>query len=291
MDCGNDGWVCEVLSTAGVRGLRIAAIVVVGFVVARAGTRLAARSVESLGARAPLAETSPRAQLRAKTLSGVVASGVRVVVWAVVVLIVLDELGVNLGPILAGASIAGVAIGFGSQTLVRDFVSGFFVLVEDQFGVDDVVTIGDTTGTVEEVNLRVTRLRAADGTVWYIPNGEIRKVGNAAKDWSKALVDVPLPAKSDLARATASIVDEVRALAADAQWSGALLEEPEVLGVEDLGTDGPTVRVAAKTSPAQRSRVARELRARIASRLQRDGIDAVPAGSGTDSEAPGGVSD
>ena len=245
MGCRNDEWLCQALQRLGLRGfagrtvefllsgpLRILLILLVGLVVSRVGARLAARSVRSLATRSPLREMSPRAETRAETLSGVAASGVRIAVWAVVGLLVINEVGVQLGPILAGASIVGVALGFGAQSLVKDFLSGFFILAEDQYGVGDAVTVAGATGTVEEVNLRVTRLRGADGTVWFVPNGEIRKVGNSAKEWSRALVDVVVPSDADVTAVSAAIGDEAKALAGEKPWSEAVLEPPEVLGVE-----------------------------------------------------------
>ncbi len=251
---------------------RVVLIVALAIVLTRLGTRLAARSIRSLGARGPLREISPRAEQRATTLAGVVVSVIRILVWTLAGLLLLGELGVNLGPFLAGASIVGVALGFGAQSLVKDFLSGFFILVEDQYGVGDVITIADTTGTVEQIDLRVTRLRAVDGTVWFVPNGEIRKVGNSAKEWARAIVDVIIPNKADLAAATAAIGEEAAALAEDPEWSECVLEEPEVLGVETLAADNVTVRVATKTEPSKKAALARELRARITARLQRDGV-------------------
>src|SRR5215210_2795090 len=191
------------------RSAKIVLILVLALVFLRLGTRVAGRSIRSLGSRSPLRESSARVEQRAETLAGVAISMVRIVVWSVAVLLVLEEFGLNLGPLLAGASIVGVALGFGAQSLVKDFFSGFFILVEDQYAVGDVITIADQTGTVEEVNLRVTRLRSTDGTVWYVPNGEIRKVGNATKEWARAIVDVIVPRKSDLATALAAIGEEV----------------------------------------------------------------------------------
>jgi small-conductance mechanosensitive channel len=259
---------------------RIVLILALAIVFTRLGTRLAGRSIRSLGARGPLREVSPRAEQRATTLAGVVMSIVRIFVWSVAGLLVLSELGINLGPFLAGASIVGVALGFGAQSLVKDFLSGFFILVEDQYGVGDVITIADTTGTVEQIDLRVTRLRAADGTVWFVPNGEIRKVGNSAKEWGRSIVDVIIPNKADLTAATAAIGEEAAALAQDPAWAEAILEDPEVLGVESMGADNVTLRVSTKTTPAHRTPLAREMRARITSRLQRDGVVAAEA-SGT----------
>jgi small-conductance mechanosensitive channel len=257
------------------RSAKIALVLVLALFFLRLGTRLADRSIRSLGNRSPLRESSPRTEQRAETLAGVAVSMVRILVWSVAVLLVLDELGLNLGPLLAGASLVGVAVGFGAQSLVKDFFSGFFILVEDQYAVGDVITIADQSGTVEEINLRITRIRGTDGTVWFVPNGEIRKVGNSAKEWGRSIVDVIVPNKADLAAATAAIAEEAAALAAEPAWAGAVLEQPEVLGVEALGAENVTVRVSTKTTPAHRTPFARELRSRVGGRLQRDGLAAL----------------
>jgi small conductance mechanosensitive channel len=220
-------------------------------------------------------ETTPgstRRVQRAKTMGTVLKSIVSGILAAIVVTMMLAELGLDIGPIIASAGIVGVALGFGAQALVKDFVSGFFMLAEDQFGVGDGITVLDVTGTVEEVNLRMTRLRATDGTVWFIPNGEIRKVGNSAKEWSRAIVDVTIPVTADVDAASAAIAEEIASLGQDPEWSGAVLETPEVLGTESIGPEQVTLRVTARTNPPDRARVARELRARIGARLRRDGI-------------------
>jgi small conductance mechanosensitive channel len=258
------------------RSLQIGLILGGTLLFARLGARAVRRSVHGLVTRSSAkGELSPRAAGRAETLAAVAASTVRIVVWTISVLLLIDRIGINPGPVLAGASIVGVAVGFGAQSLVKDFLSGFFVLAEDQFGIGDVVTVSDVTGTVEDVNLRITRLRSTDGTVWYVPNGEIRKVGNAAKEWARAIVDVVIPIQADVSVATGAIADEVARLAAEPAWSGAVLDPPEVLGVESIGPDGATLRVAARTKPDERAHVARELRARIGARLRREGISPV----------------
>jgi small-conductance mechanosensitive channel len=254
------------------RSAKIVLVLVLAMVFLRLGTRLVDRSVKSIGARSPLRETSPRLEQRAETLAGVAKSMVRIIVWTVAVLLVLEEFGLNLGPLLAGASIVGVAVGFGAQSLVKDFFSGFFILVEDQYAVGDVITIADQSGTVEEINLRVTRIRATDGTVWFVPNGEIRKVGNSAKEWARSIVDVIIPNKADLVAATAAVAEEAATLAGEERWSECVLEDPEVLGVESLGAENVTLRVSTKTTPAHRAAFAREMRSRISSRLQREGV-------------------
>jgi moderate conductance mechanosensitive channel len=260
---------------------KIVLILALALLAARLGSRLAGRSIRSLGNRSPLREVNPRSEQRAETLAGVAVSLVRVFVWTFAVLLILGELGLNLGPFLAGASIVGVALGFGTQSLVKDFVSGFFILVEDQYGVGDVITIADTTGTVEEINLRVTRLRGSDGTVWFVPNGEIRKVGNSAREFARSIVDVIIPNKADLAKAMTAIAEEAAALVKEPAWAEAVLEEPEVLGVESIGADNVTVRVSTKITPTFRAPLAREMRSRISSRLQRDGLVSLEANGPT----------
>lgn len=163
-----------------VRPLKVVLVALAATLASRLGTRAIRRAVASFHARTPLLAESPRAQQRARTIAGVLASFVRAAVWGVALLVVFDQLGINLAPLLAGAGIVGLAIGFGAQALVRDVISGLFILVEDQYGVGDVIDLGDVGGEVEEVNLRVTRLRAPDGKVWFVPNGEVRKVGNAS---------------------------------------------------------------------------------------------------------------
>jgi small conductance mechanosensitive channel len=255
------------------RPFEILLIVVAAIVLTRLGTRLARRSVQGLVTRSTLkTDAAARTNTRAETLAGVAASLVRISIWTIAVLLIIDKLGVNPGPVLAGASIVGVAVGFGAQSLVKDFLSGFFVLAEDQYGVGDAVTLGDVTGTVEEVNLRITRVRATDGTVWFVPNGEIRKVGNSDKDWARAIVDVTIPTGADVGAATAAVGEAVSSLAEDPGWADAVLEPPEVLGVESISADDFTVRVTAKTKLGQRAKVARELRARIGAALRREGI-------------------
>jgi len=206
------------------------------------------------------------------TLGDVLGSLVKAVVWIVIVLLVLGEVGVDLAPLLAGAGIAGIAIGFGAQSLVKDFLSGFFILLEDQYGVGDVINLGDATGTVEDISLRITRLRSTDGTVWFVPNGEIKRVGNTSMEWSRALIDVQVAYDSDLAKVTNAIAEVARQFAEDPTWSAAVLEPPEVWGVQAMGPDGLTIRLVVKTAPRQQYAVARDLRGRITDRLRRDGV-------------------
>lgn len=279
------GYVYELLRTWGmgdtaastwefllVRPLKIVLLLVAGMVVARAGARAVRRFVRTLNARAPVHSGSIRSEQRVSTVGKVLGGLVRALVWIIVLLVVLGEVGVDLAPLLAGAGIAGIAIGFGAQSLVKDFLSGFFILLEDQYGVGDVINLGDATGTVEDISLRVTRLRATDGTVWFVPNGEIKRVGNTSMEWSRALIDVQVAYESDLASVTAAIAEVANGFAEDPAWSDAVLEPPEVWGVQAMGPDGLTIRLVVKTAPRQQYAVARELRGRITDRLRRDGV-------------------
>ncbi|HEX7167915.1 MAG TPA: mechanosensitive ion channel family protein [Acidimicrobiales bacterium] len=250
-----------------VRPLKILLIVLVAIVASRIATRTVRRAVTSLQARSPLGSTSARSQLRTDTLRDVLASLVRTVIFALAALVVLDELGINLAPLLAGAGIAGIAVGFGAQALVRDVISGLFVLLEDQYGVGDVVTLGEASGTVEDVSLRVTRLRAVDGTVWFVPNGEVRRVGNSSMEWSRALIDVVVAHGSDVDRVRDELLAESRAFAAETEWAASILEPPEVWGVQAMEEKGLRIRLLVKTAPRHQYAVARELRLRIAKRL------------------------
>ncbi|MGQ0744881.1 MAG: mechanosensitive ion channel family protein [Acidimicrobiales bacterium] len=251
--------------------LRITVIVLVAALLSRLGCRLARRTVAAIGTRAPVSERSPRVQQRAATLGGVAASAIRAVVWTLAALAILGEVGVNLGPLLAGASVVGVAVGFGAQTLVKDFVSGFFILAEDQYGVGDTVTVADVAGTVEEVNLRLTRLRAADGTVWFVPNGEIRKVANSAKGWSLATADVlaaPWAPTDQVLTAARRVAEE---LVDGVDWATRVQGRPEV-HLESMTAESLTVRVSVRTGPSERVALSRELRAAVLGKLQSAGL-------------------
>jgi small conductance mechanosensitive channel len=299
--CANDDYACELVHKLGLTGfwartlqfgldrpLRILIVIVVAAVVARVLGRLARKTVETAAGITPMRRASARADQRARTLAAVTGSVVRIVVWTTAGLTILGILDINLGPLIAGASIVGVALGFGAQALVRDFLSGFFILVEDQYGVGDTVNVGGAKGTVDDVSLRVTRLRGDDGSVWFVPNGEIRKVANDTMGWQRASVDILLPLDADLNRAIDVMREECEAMARDSAWTNDIVEPPQVLGVNDMSADGLTVRVTARTAPQRQDAFARALRARIAVRLGAEGVAlakppaaAAPAGTET----------
>jgi small conductance mechanosensitive channel len=216
---------------------------------------------------------SERRALRATTLGSLLKSIVTAVIGVIVVVMALEILGYPVGPLLASAGIAGVALGFGAQNLVKDFLSGIFMLLEDQYGVGDVIDMGEASGTVEAVGLRVTRLRSVDGTVWYVRNGEVIRVGNSSHGWARVVLDVRIAYEEDTERARALLLGVARDITADPEWSDSVLEEPEVWGVEDLASDAVILRLAVKTEPLQQWKLARELRERIKQTFDAEGIN------------------
>ncbi|MEV8511424.1 mechanosensitive ion channel family protein [Dactylosporangium sp. NPDC051484] len=220
-----------------------------------------------------LALPSERRIQRARALGSVLRSIASVVVFTIATMLVLGEIGINLGPLLASAGIAGLAIGFGAQNLVKDFIAGLFMLLEDQYGVGDVVDVGATTGTVEAVGLRITTIRDGAGVVWYVRNGEIVRVGNKSQGWAVVNVDVPVGFVS-IEQATAVLREAADAFAEDPDFAEDFMDPPKVLGVEQLTADGAVLRTTVKTSNEAQWRVGRELRRRLSEALERAGIAA-----------------
>ncbi|MGH3441893.1 MAG: mechanosensitive ion channel family protein [Nitriliruptorales bacterium] len=256
----------------------IGGILLVAFLLTYFGRRVVRRWVSRATARslAKFADSTRqmRAELRASTLGNVTADVTTVVIWVVVVLIVLGQVGIDLAPLLAGAGIAGLAIGFGAQSLVRDFLSGFFILLEDQYGVGDVISVDqEVGGIVEDMSLRVTRLRALDGTVWFVPNGEFVRVGNMSKEWARALVDFEVAYGEDVARVTEVIREVADGLRRDPELGPKILEDLEILGVEALGASGVTIRTYLKTLPLEKWTVARRFRQEVKRVFDERGIE------------------
>jgi len=276
-------WPARYADTVIGTGLSIALIVVVAvllrLLVNRAIHRLTSGAAEGRvpGLLRPLRERAPegwrttrapvlseRRDQRARTIGSVLRSFASFVIFGVAFTLMLGELGINLGPIIASAGIVGVAVGFGAQNLVRDFLSGIFMMIEDQYGVGDVVDLGEASGAVEAVGLRVTTLRDVNGTVWYVRNGEVLRVGNMSQGHAVAVVDIPvahtadIPEASDLAERTATeLTAEGTPLAED------VIAAPEMLGVESVATDAVTLRLTVKTRPGRQWAVQRALRAGI----------------------------
>jgi moderate conductance mechanosensitive channel len=216
---------------------------------------------------------SERRRQRAETMGSVLRSVTTGVVFTIAFVMILSELGIDIAPLIASAGILGVAFGFGAQTLVKDFLSGIFMILEDQYGVGDVVDLGEASGVVEAVGLRVTRLRSVDGAVWYVRNGEILRVGNMSQGWARAVLDVQVAYGADLDRVRAVLQETAHELWEDPAFRDLVLEEPEVWGVEALSADAVVVRLVIKTVPLKQWDVAREMRRRIKIAFDRHGIE------------------
>ncbi|WP_052466893.1 mechanosensitive ion channel family protein [Mobilicoccus massiliensis] len=222
-----------------------------------------------------------RQRARVETLGSVMRSIASVVVWGIAVLMVGSTLGLNMAPVLASAGVGGVALGFGAQSLVKDFLSGVFMILEDQYGVGDFIDTGDVQGTVEEVTLRVTRLRDLEGVVWYVRNGEIIRIANRSQGWNTASIDIPVSPKVSPERVIAILGKVAEDMYADPAWRGRLLAEPDVAGVESITGSALTIRVFAKCATNKHWAVQREFRERAVTALEAAGIRgpllAVPA--------------
>ncbi len=247
----------------------------------RQGVQQRLQSIRAKTPRALLASTDPLPSLRHSQRADAIGTILRnlssVVIWLLTAVLILQVLGVRLGPLLAGASVVGLAIGVGAQQIVRDFLAGIAMLLEDQYGTGDVIDVGHVTGEVERVGLRTTRLRAVDGTVWHVRNGEIERLGNMSRDWARVLLDVEVARGADLAVAERTVKQAAMELYQDDQWRPLLLEEPQLWGVEGLGPASVTIRLAVRTRPSARDDVARELRARVDKAVEHAGIPLPPA--------------
>lgn len=295
--CDDAGWACgPVYDATGNQGLaeavgwlsdkplRIALIVVVAWIANAVLRRVVRRAVDHtvvsadrLGGYLPDSMRpsggSGRTQARAATISTVSRSITTALVVLVAVTAVLSVLGASLTAILASAGVVGVALGFGAQNLVRDVLAGWFIVVEDRYGVGDIIDAGPpAVGTVERVTLRSTRLRDMNGTVWHVANGEILRVGNKSQSWSRALVDVVVSPEADVDRACRLLDEVARELHDDTDWSDRITGTPDVLGVHLIDPTGVTLRVVCDTEPAAQFEVERELRRRVLVAFERSAI-------------------
>jgi len=222
---------------------------------------------------------SERREQRARALGSILRSAVSIVVFGIAILTILGDLGFDLTPLLLSTTVLGVTLGFGAQNLVRDYLAGIMMLVEDYHGVGDTINVKDITGTVEAMTLLSTQLRDVNGVVWHIRNGTIDTVGNESQGWSRAIIDYPVPYGEDLARIRMLMKEAADSLYGERGWRELFLEEPEVWGAQELSSKEVTMRIVAKTAPMRQWELARELRARVKAVLDAAGV--APAGPDT----------
>jgi small-conductance mechanosensitive channel len=238
------------------------------------GDEASAPEIAAAAAQAERALVDERRKQRVRALGSVLRSAASVTIFSIAGVVILGDLGINLAPLLASAGVVGIAIGFGAQNLVRDYLAGIFMLVEDQYGVGDVITVGGATGTVETVTLRITRLRDVNGIVWHVRNGTIEQVGNESQGWARAVLDFPVPYAADLATIRSLLSDAADSMWADPVWRTVMLEQPEVWGAQAVKNAVVTMRIVVKTAPLRQWEVEREMRARVKTGLDAAGIPA-----------------
>ncbi|MFE2938887.1 mechanosensitive ion channel family protein [Streptomyces sp. NPDC059255] len=274
-------WVEENWATWLSIGLRMTLILVIALVlrhvIRRALTKLIDRmnrSVQTVEGTAlgGLLVNAERRRQRSEAIGSVLRSVTSFLILGTAALMMLGALSINLAPLLASAGVAGVALGFGARNLVTDFLSGVFMILEDQYGVGDTIDAGVASGEVIEVGLRVTKLRGDNGEIWYVRNGEVKRIGNLSQGWATAAVDVMVRPTEDLERVRTVIQQVAEKLAKDDPWNERLWGPVEVLGLDSVLLDSVTVRVSAKTMPGQALRVERELRWRIKLAFDEAGI-------------------
>ncbi|NJO58035.1 MAG: mechanosensitive ion channel [Richelia sp. RM2_1_2] len=217
-------------------------------------------------------ETSVRLQLRVSTFSGVSKSIAALILLTIGILVALTALGIDIIPLLAGASLVGVALSLASQSLIKDAINGFLIIVEDQYALGDVITVGDVGGLVENLNLRITQLRDAEGRLITIPNSEIKIVANLSSRWSRADLTIPIAYQADIDQALELIETVGLEMDRDARWDNQIIEPPEVLGIDNFGDRGLMIRVWIKTQPLKQWDVAREFRRRLKVAFDKAGI-------------------
>ncbi len=213
-----------------------------------------------------------RTEQRAAAIGTLLRSIIAITVWTIAILTILPLLGINVAPLLASAGIIGVALGFGAQTLVKDYLSGIFLIIEDQFGVGDYVDVGDVIGTVEEVALRYTRLRDMSGVVWYVRNGEILRVANRSQGWTLATVDIPVAYNENLDRVREIVERVALDMDEDPDYDDLLLGRPIFAGVESVSGEAVIIRITAKAAPEKQVSVARTIRERMKVAFERAGV-------------------
>jgi small conductance mechanosensitive channel len=281
--------------------LKIAFVLVLAFLIRavahRAINRITARAAtigtggDSGQGRGLLPERAgERRRQRSHALGSILRNASTFLISGIAGITILGDLGINLAPVLASAGVLGVALGFGAQNLVGDFLAGISILLEDQYGVGDVITVGLTSGTVEAVGLRVTRMRDVNGVVWHIRNGSLQQVGNQSQGWARAVIDIPVPYNQDMSEVRDIMTRVATAMWQEPEWEGVILEEPKVWGVQSLSSSEAMWRLVAMTTPPRQYEVERALRERIKGALDARGITTAPTTivtlAGPDAAAP-----
>ncbi len=255
-----------------VHGMKIIVILVGAYIIRYfAGAiidKIIRKAIVSKGFLTPEAEKK-----REDTLISIFEGTVKVIVWAAAILMIIAELGVNIGPLLAGAGIFGLAIGFGAQYIIRDFFTGLFIILENQYRVGDVVKIGDIAGTVESINLRMTVLRDVDGTVHHVPNGEIKIASNLSKEFARVNMKIGIAYNTDIEEAIKVVNQVGKEMSKDSEWKDKIIKAPEFVRVDDLADSAMVIKISGEVKPLEQWSVLGELKKRIKVAFDKQGIE------------------
>lgn len=255
-----------------VHGIKIIGIIIGVFVVSKIGRIFVDKTIR----RVIISDrflTKEAERKREDTLISIFASVFKIIIWIIGLMMVLAEIGVNIGPIIAGVGVIGLAIGFGAQNLIKNFISGFFIILENQYRVDDIVCLDNTCGLVEDITLRMTVLRDLDGTVHHIPNGEITKASNKSKFFSRVNLDIGIGYDSDLEKVIKVVNKVGQELARDPDWKDSIIEPPQFLRVNDFGDSAIEIKILGDTKPSKQWDVMGELRKRLKIAFDKAGIE------------------
>jgi small-conductance mechanosensitive channel len=254
-------------------GIKITLIIVFAWLVTRFTKIFISKIVKASVEKGYRIKDGKAQEKRKKTLEGVLGSTINIVIWVMAGLMIISEFGINIGPLLAGAGILGVAVGFGAQYMIRDFLAGLFIILEDQYRVGDVVCFDGTCGGVEEINLRRTILRDLDGVQHIIPNGEIKKASNLTKGFARVNLNVGVAYKENIEKVIKILNQVGQKLAEDSQWKADITKPPRVLGVDDFADSAVIIKILGETKPLRQWDVTRELRKRIKIAFDKEGIE------------------
>jgi moderate conductance mechanosensitive channel len=285
----NAVWSSEIGKWLSSKGLHILVLIVAAMIATRVIRWVAARISRSIDGPTVSDDATVRSEAvkHRRAVASVIASVAIAVLYIVVSVDVINTLGLPIGSLVAPAAVLGAALGFGAQRIVQDLLSGFFIITEKQYGFGDLVQLTvtgaatDARGTVEDVTLRVTKLRTSDGEVFTVPNGQIVKSLNLSKDWARAVVDIPVPATADLNRVTEVLRDVSAAAMEKDGLPSLLLDEPALMGVESIGVDEVKLRMVARTLPGKQFDVGRQLRQLVVAALRRAGVSSGAVVQGT----------
>ena len=264
-----ENFIQNLITWAFTHGIKIFAILIAAYLINRFGEKTIERAIRK-GVRDTTKEATEKRQ---NTLIGVFVGALKITIWLVAIMMILPELGINVGPILAGAGILGIALGFGAQYMIRDFLAGLFIIIENQYREGDVVCLDGTCGLVEDINLRKTILRDLDGIVHHVPNGEIKKASNLSKQFARVNLNIGVSYKENLDKVIKVVNQVGRELAEDPRWKDLILKPPQFLRVDDFGESAIIIKILGETKPLKQWDVTGELRKRIKIVFDKEGIE------------------